>query len=86
MDCNLTMCNVDCPGRAARDVYTRGRRCWMCAYFESDKCHAMPPAAYVKKVETVSVRPDVNPFDLGCSLFVRGDDSFKPYRTDVEVN
>lgn len=86
MGCNVTMCDVDCPGRAARELHTRDRRCWMCAYFEMGTCHAMPPTAYLKKGEAVSVRPDVNSLDLGCSLFVRGDDSFKPYRTDVEVN
>lgn len=80
----MTMCDVDCPGSAARELYTRERRCWMCAYYEDGTCHAMPPLAYVKKGEAGTVRPDVNRFDLACSLFVRGDDKYKPYRSDTE--
>lgn len=86
MGCNVTLCDVDCPGRVDRELYARQRRCWMCAYYEDGTCHALPPVTQLKKGEAMSSRPEVNLFDLACSMYVRGDYTFKSYSTDAEVH
>lgn len=74
---------ASCP-LVDRELFRRARRCWMCAYFEQGVCHVLPPTAYVRKGEVCTVRPEVNLFDLGCSLFVPGAHDDKPYRMGWE--
>lgn len=74
---------TSCP-LVDRALFKRARRCWMCAYFEHGICHALPPTAYVNKGEMCTVRPKVNLFDLGCSLFTPGANGYNAYKTSCE--
>lgn len=75
--------DTSCPF-VDRALFKRARRCWMCAYFESGYCHALPPSVYIDDGEVCTARPKVSLFDLGCSMFMPGAHDDKTYQISCE--